>query len=92
MLPENLLLILYHETRDSKYKLAADRIRQRFDTYLRTKDGGFWHASSKSREWQLWGDGVFMSLPLLVRYGRMFGDSKYTTTKRSTNYSLTPAI
>ena len=78
MLPENLLLILYHETRDSKYKLAADRIKQRFDTYLRTKDGGFWHASSKSREWQLWGDGVFMSLPLLVRYGRMFGDSKYT--------------
>jgi unsaturated rhamnogalacturonyl hydrolase len=25
----------------------------------------------------LWGDGVFMSMPFLVRYGNMFGDSKY---------------
>jgi unsaturated rhamnogalacturonyl hydrolase len=77
MLPGNLLLILYQETKEPKYKLAADRIRQRFDTYPRTKDGGFWHATSKSREWQLWGDGVFMSMPFLVRYGHMFGDSKY---------------
>jgi unsaturated rhamnogalacturonyl hydrolase len=78
MLPGNLLLLLYRETKDAKYKLAADRIRQRFDTYPRTKDGGFWHATSKSREWQLWGDGVFMSMPFLVRYGNLFGDSKYT--------------
>lgn len=78
MLPGNLLLLLYQETKDPKYKLAADRIRQRFDSYPRTKDGGFWHATSKSREWQLWGDGVFMSMPFLVRYGNLFGDSKYT--------------
>ena len=78
MLPGNLLLLLYQETREPKYKLAADRIRQRFDTYPRTKDGGFWHATSKSREWQLWGDGVFMSMPFLVRYGNLFRDSKYT--------------
>ena len=77
MLPGNLLLLLYQETKEPKYKLAADRIRQRFDTYPRTKDGGFWHATSKSREWQLWGDGVFMSMPFLVRYGNMFGDSQY---------------
>jgi len=78
MLPGNLLLLLYHETKEAKYKLAADRIRKRFDSYPRTKDGGFWHAASKSREWQLWGDGVFMSMPFLVRYGNMFGESKYT--------------
>jgi unsaturated rhamnogalacturonyl hydrolase len=78
MMPGNLLLLLYQETKDQKYKLAADRIRQRFDTYPRTKDGGFWHATSKSREWQLWGDGVFMSMPFLIRYGNLFGDSKYT--------------
>ena len=77
MLPGNLLLLLYHETKAPKYKLAAERIRKRFDTYPRTKDSGFWHADSKSREWQLWGDGVFMSMPFLVRYGAMFGDSKY---------------
>ena len=77
MLPGNLLLLLYQETKAPKYKLAADRIRKRFDTYPRTKDGGFWHATGKSRESQLWGDGVFMSMPFLVRYGNMFGDSKY---------------
>lgn len=77
MLPGNLLLLLYQETKDPKYKLAADRIRLRFNTYPRTKDGGFWHAASRSREWQLWGDGVFMSMPFLVRYGTLFGDRKY---------------
>ena len=77
MLPGNLLLILYQETKEPKYKLAADRIRRRFNTYPRTKDGGFWHANTKSREWQLWGDGVFMSMPFLVRYGNLFADSNY---------------
>src|SRR5262245_27013568 len=77
MLPGNLLLILYKETRQEKYKLAAENIRRVFDTYPRTKDGGFWHANTASRQWQLWADGVFMSLPFLARYGQMFGDSKY---------------
>jgi len=76
MLPGNLVLLMYEETKDNRYKLAADRIRTRFNTYPRTSDGGFWHATSKSREWQLWGDGVFMSMPFLVRYGVMFGDSQ----------------
>lgn len=77
MLPGNLLLLLYQETKDPKYKTAAEKIRKRFDTYPRTKEGGFWHATGKSREWQLWGDGVFMSMPFLVRYGSLFADSKY---------------
>jgi len=77
MLPGNLLLLLYKETKDPKYKLAAEHIRKRFDTYPRTKDEGFWHGAGKTREYQLWGDGVFMSMPFLVRYGSMFSDSKY---------------
>jgi len=78
MMPGNLLLILYKETKQDKYKFAAENIRRVFDTYPRTKDGGFWHANIPSRAWQLWADGVFMSLPFLARYGQMFGDSKYT--------------
>ena len=78
MLAGNLLLILYQETREEKYKLAAQKIRERFNNYPRTADGGFWHADSKSREHQLWLDGVFMSMPFLVRYGRLFGESAYT--------------
>ena len=77
MLPGNLLLLLHKETGASKYKIAADRIRKKFDTYKRTKEGGFWHAESKNREWQLWADGVFMSMPFLVRYGKLYGDSGY---------------
>jgi unsaturated rhamnogalacturonyl hydrolase len=77
MQPGNLLLILYKETKQEKYKLAAENIRRVFDTYPRTKDGGFWHANIPSRAWQLWADGVFMSLPFLARYGQMFGDSAY---------------
>ena len=90
MLPGNLVLLMYKETKDNRYKLAADRIRTRFNTYPRTRDGGFWHATSKSREWQLWGDGVFMSMPFLVRYGVMFGDGQYAfdeATKQLTIYA-----
>lgn len=78
IMPGNLLLILYKETKQEKYKLAAQNVRKVFDTYPRTKDGGFWHANIPSRAWQLWADGVFMSLPFLARYGEMFGESKYT--------------
>src|SRR5712692_3717424 len=62
-------------------KLAADNIRKTLDTYPRTKDGGFWHANTTSRQWQLWADGVFMSLPFLARYGKMFEDSTYANNE-----------
>ncbi len=77
MLPGNLLLLMYQETKEEKYKLAADKIRQSFNNYPRTVDGGFWHATGTSRQHQLWLDGVFMSMPFLVRYGRLFGDNPY---------------
>jgi len=68
---------MYQETKEEKYKIAADKIRQRFNDYPRTTDGGFWHATGTSRQHQLWLDGVFMSMPFLVRYGRLFGDNPY---------------
>lgn len=77
IMPGNLLLLLYQETKEEKYRLAAEKIRQRFNTYPRTADGGFWHATGASRQHQLWGDGVFMGMPFLVRYGRLFGESSY---------------
>jgi unsaturated rhamnogalacturonyl hydrolase len=73
-----LLLILHKETGDARYKTAADKIRKRLDTYDRTSDGGFWHSETLNRNWQLWADGVFMVLPFLAEYGRMYGDSAYT--------------
>ena len=71
-----LLPILYKETGDPRYKAAAEQIRRRLDTYPRTSDGGFWHATP-SRDSQLWSDGVYMVLPFLASYGAAFGDSEY---------------
>jgi unsaturated rhamnogalacturonyl hydrolase len=76
MLSGRLLVLLHHETGDNRYKVAATKIRTRLNTFPRTADGGFWHATY--RQHQLWGDGVFMVDPFLAEYGREFGDSTYT--------------
>jgi unsaturated rhamnogalacturonyl hydrolase len=72
-----LLVILHHETGQDRYRKAAQKIRDRLDTYPRTGDGGFWHADTASRAHQLWADGVYMVNPFLVEYGKEFGDSQY---------------
>jgi unsaturated rhamnogalacturonyl hydrolase len=77
MLPGRVLLILYKETGQAKYRIAAQKIHDRFATYPRTSDGGFWHGTSDSRAGQLWADGVFMSMPFLAEYGKIVGDSTY---------------
>lgn len=77
MLSGRLLNILHRETGQQRYETAARKIRNRLNTYPRTTDGGFWHATSESRHHQLWADGVFMVNPFLVEYGREFGDSTY---------------
>jgi unsaturated rhamnogalacturonyl hydrolase len=76
MLPGKLLLVLFKETGREKYRIAAESIRTRFNTYPRTEDGGFWHALS--REHQLWLDGMYMSMPFLVQYGAAFGERDAT--------------
>jgi unsaturated rhamnogalacturonyl hydrolase len=77
MLPGNLLLVLYQETADERYRIAAQKIRERLKTYPRTSDGGLWHATGNSRKSQLWLDGTYMATPFLVRYGQIIGESKY---------------
>ncbi|MEV0275753.1 glycoside hydrolase family 88 protein [Streptomyces sp. NPDC050610] len=72
-----LLVVLHHETGQDRYRIAAQKIRKRLDSYPRTADGGFWHATAASRAHQLWGDGVYMVNPFLVEYAREFGDRAY---------------
>ncbi|HZY61417.1 MAG TPA: glycoside hydrolase family 88 protein [Edaphobacter sp.] len=82
MLPGNLMLILYHETGEAKYKAAATEIWDTLTTdYPRTKDGGFWHATV--RQHQLWLDGTYMALPFMVHYGEAFGKEKYAYDEAS---------
>jgi unsaturated rhamnogalacturonyl hydrolase len=73
----NVLLALFKETGDTRYQKAAAQIRTRLNTYPRTSDGGFWHATSASRAHQLWLDGTFMVDPFLIRYGQLFNDSAF---------------
>lgn len=76
----NILLILYRQTGQSKYRTAATKIWTRLEgtggsggSYPRTSDGGFWHGTT--RQHQLWLDGTYMALPFLVNYGAIVGDA-----------------
>lgn len=83
-----LLVILHRETGDDRYRTAAQKIRDRLNTYPRTSDGGFWHADTASRAGQLWADGVYMVNPFLVEYGKEFGDSAYANDEAAKQLSL----
>jgi len=85
----NVLLVLYNETKQSKYKKAAQKIRNRLKTYPRTSEGGFWHSTSDSRAHQLWGDGPFMVNPFLARYGTYIGERAYTSMETSKQIQVT---
>jgi unsaturated rhamnogalacturonyl hydrolase len=76
MQPGMLMLSLYRDTGEQRYKLAVERIRKRLDTYPRTADGGLWHGAVTEHQHQLWLDGMYMSMPFLVQYGEMFGNRK----------------
>ncbi|MEV6609802.1 glycoside hydrolase family 88 protein [Kutzneria sp. NPDC051319] len=73
MLAGNVFLVLARESGDTRYSLAATRIRTRLDTYPRTSDGGFIHNTGFTG--QLWADGAFMLTPFLANYGAATGDS-----------------
>ncbi|MET9341097.1 glycoside hydrolase family 88 protein [Nonomuraea sp. NPDC003804] len=74
----NILLALYRETGQARYRTAAAKIRNRLNTYPRTSDGGWWHATSDSRQGQLWADGVFMVNPFVARYGAWVAADSFT--------------
>ena len=71
----NIVVGLYEQTHDPRYRVAATQIRRMFDTYPRNSDGGFWHNPRLSGE--MWVDGVFMGEMFLLRYGDSIGDRKY---------------
>jgi len=68
-----MLLFLYKETGEEKYKKAAARVRSQLDTHPRIRQGGFWH--KKIYPEQMWLDGLYMGQPFYAEYAAMFGDS-----------------
>jgi unsaturated rhamnogalacturonyl hydrolase len=66
------LLFLYRQTKDEKYKKAAQILRKQLSAHPRTSEGGFWH---KNRyPYQMWLDGLYMGTPFYAEYGVLFDE------------------
>jgi unsaturated rhamnogalacturonyl hydrolase len=66
-----LLLHLYRQSKEEKYRKAADSLMKQLETHPRTSEGGFWH--KKIYPYQMWLDGIYMAEPFYAEYSRMFG-------------------
>ena len=69
-----LLLFLFKETGQERYKHAADLIRSQLDDQPRNSRGGFWH--KKKYPYQMWLDGLYMGAPFYTEYTQLFDDDE----------------
>jgi unsaturated rhamnogalacturonyl hydrolase len=67
-----MLLLLYRETGESRYSIAAGTLRQQLMDHPRTSEGGFWHKLRYPN--QMWLDGLYMGSPFLAEYGKVFDE------------------
>jgi unsaturated rhamnogalacturonyl hydrolase len=65
-----MLLFLYKETKQEKYRKAADLLREQLRKQPRTSEGGFWHKQIYPS--QMWLDGLYMAGPFYAEYARTF--------------------
>ena len=63
------LLTAFEETKERKYKSAADTLRKQLQNQPRTHEGGFWH--KQIYPYQMWLDGLFMAEPFYASYAVM---------------------
>jgi unsaturated rhamnogalacturonyl hydrolase len=70
--PGKFLIELYKETKDQKYKMAIDTLRDQMRHHPRTSEGGFWH--KKIYPYQMWLDGLYMGSPFLAQYALEFNE------------------
>lgn len=68
--PGKILLRLYRDTKDPKYKVAIDTLMLQLKQHPRTKDGGLWHKQIYPH--QMWLDGIYMASPFLAEYASDF--------------------
>ncbi|WP_347331580.1 glycoside hydrolase family 88 protein [Marinimicrobium locisalis] len=72
--PGDVVLRLWKETGEQRYKLAAQTLRQHLKDHPRTSEGAFWH--KERYPWQLWLDGVYMGMPFLAQYALLFEEGE----------------
>jgi len=72
--PGRIVLWLYTETKEEKYKKAVDLLHEQLLWQPRTKEGGYWH---KLRyPYQMWLDGLYMGETFAAEYSVLFNDKK----------------
>ena len=70
--PGKILLLLYNETSDIRYRKAAGTLRKQLGRQPRNRQGGFWHKAVYPH--QMWLDGVYMSSPFYAQYALLFDE------------------
>ena len=81
MMAGSVVVWAYQQTKEEKFRKAADIIRKSYDDYPRTSDGVFWHG--RGTVGQIWVDGVFMGQMFLTKYGHYIGDTDYCFNEAS---------
>ena len=61
-----ILLTVYQETHEEKYKQALNLLRSQIEHHPRTKEGVFWHKEIYPE--QIWLDGLYMGATFYAKY------------------------
>lgn len=69
------VLVLFAETGERRFKIAADRLAAQLRSQPRTPSGGLWH--KKIYPNQMWLDGLYMAQPFALRYAAAFGELSF---------------
>jgi rhamnogalacturonyl hydrolase YesR len=69
------LITLFKETKQEKYKKAADLLRDQITWQPRTKEGGFWH--KHKYPYQMWLDCMYMLNVFYAEYSHHFETPQY---------------
>ncbi len=75
MMAGSVVVWAYQQTKEERFRKAAETIRKSYDDYPRTSDGVFWHG--RGTVGQIWVDGVFMGQMFLTRYGKYIDEASY---------------
>lgn len=67
-----ILITLFKETKNEKYKKALNILRSQIIDHPRTKENVFWH--KKIYPHQIWLDGLYMGATFYAKYIKEFGD------------------
>lgn len=66
-----MVLKLWDETHEERYKIAAASLHEQSLTHPRTSEGVFWHKAIYPH--QIWCDGLYMGAAFLAQYAKRFG-------------------